>query len=241
MAETCSLDVADRGGLTLEGIGALLNVTRERVRQIEERAPPKIRDANQDRGPRQTHSVDAEVPVSSDRHLLHVELVGIGRRLSEQLAAKPDLMQHLRPGEFEEFVCDRLVSLGLEPQRVGSVNHKDGGIDIIFWPRSPTSFPFLGAAQVKHHRDPDARVGSSSVRDFAGAIAGHPFSSGLLVTNTGFTPDAEWFAREKARLVRLRGFNDIIRWLRNDISSEEEWREIPEEIELCPGVVIKIR
>ena len=79
------------------------------------------------------------------------------------------------------------------------------------------------------------------MRDFAGAIAGHPFSSGLLVTNTGFTPDAEWFAREKARLVRLRGFNDIIRWLRNDISSEEEWREIPEEIELCPGVVIKIR
>lgn len=35
MAETCALDVADRGGATLEEIGDLLNVTRECVRQME--------------------------------------------------------------------------------------------------------------------------------------------------------------------------------------------------------------
>lgn len=35
MAESCALDVADRGGATLEEVGDLLNVTRERVRQIE--------------------------------------------------------------------------------------------------------------------------------------------------------------------------------------------------------------
>lgn len=36
MEETCALDVADQGGKTLEEVGALLNLTRERVRQIEE-------------------------------------------------------------------------------------------------------------------------------------------------------------------------------------------------------------
>jgi hypothetical protein len=36
-AETCSLDVADRGGVTLEEIGQLTNLTRERIRQIEHR------------------------------------------------------------------------------------------------------------------------------------------------------------------------------------------------------------
>ncbi len=36
--ETCALDVADRGGATLEAVGAILNLTRERTRQIEVRA-----------------------------------------------------------------------------------------------------------------------------------------------------------------------------------------------------------
>lgn len=32
---TCALDVADQGGLTLEEVGDLLNLTRERIRQLE--------------------------------------------------------------------------------------------------------------------------------------------------------------------------------------------------------------
>jgi hypothetical protein len=33
--ETCTLDVAEQGGLTLEAVGALMSLDRERVRQIE--------------------------------------------------------------------------------------------------------------------------------------------------------------------------------------------------------------
>jgi hypothetical protein len=35
MKETCALDVADRGGITLEEVGEILNLTRERIRQVE--------------------------------------------------------------------------------------------------------------------------------------------------------------------------------------------------------------
>jgi len=35
MNETCALDVADRGGITLEEVGEILNLTRERIRQVE--------------------------------------------------------------------------------------------------------------------------------------------------------------------------------------------------------------
>jgi hypothetical protein len=44
MGETCALDVADRGGTTLEEVGAILNLTRERIRQVEVRGLTKIRN-----------------------------------------------------------------------------------------------------------------------------------------------------------------------------------------------------
>ena len=46
MAETCALDVADRGGITLEEVGAILNLTRERIRQVEVRGLTKIRGSS---------------------------------------------------------------------------------------------------------------------------------------------------------------------------------------------------
>ena len=45
MAETCSLDVADRGGITLEEVGEILNLTRERIRQVEVRGLLKLKMA----------------------------------------------------------------------------------------------------------------------------------------------------------------------------------------------------
>lgn len=47
MAETCALDVADRGGTTLEEVGAILNLTRERIRQVEVRGLYKIRTSRE--------------------------------------------------------------------------------------------------------------------------------------------------------------------------------------------------
>ena len=44
MTETCALDVADRGGITLEDVGILLNLTRERIRQVEKSGLDKLRN-----------------------------------------------------------------------------------------------------------------------------------------------------------------------------------------------------
>lgn len=170
-----------------------------------------------------------------------VELVGVSTILLNQLAEDPFLLYQVSPATFEEFICDRLFAMGFEPRRVGETNRKDGGVDVLFWPRLKDAFPFLGAAQVKHHRDPNIKERPATVREFAGTISTHPFNAGILITNTSFTPDAEWFAREHAKLLRLRDFSDIRRWLLNNFSDEAEWREIPATIELCPGITIKIR
>lgn len=42
LVESCTLDVADAGGLTLEGVAEAMNLTRERVRQIEAKAQAKV-------------------------------------------------------------------------------------------------------------------------------------------------------------------------------------------------------
>jgi hypothetical protein len=46
MKDTCSLDVAERGGITLEEVGEIMNLTRERIRQVEVRGLLKLRMAS---------------------------------------------------------------------------------------------------------------------------------------------------------------------------------------------------
>jgi hypothetical protein len=43
LEETCALDVAERGGITLEEVGEILNLTRERIRQLEVTALDKMK------------------------------------------------------------------------------------------------------------------------------------------------------------------------------------------------------
>ena len=43
LEETCALDVAERGGVTLEEVGDIMNLTRERIRQVEASGLDKLR------------------------------------------------------------------------------------------------------------------------------------------------------------------------------------------------------
>lgn len=56
LGHSCSLDVADAGGLVLELVGVRMNLTRERVRQLEVRGLHKVKAAIAE-----AEIVDAEV------------------------------------------------------------------------------------------------------------------------------------------------------------------------------------
>ena len=93
---------------------------------------------------------------------------------------------------------------------------------------------------MKHHRG-DQKTGRDAV-DRLLAWKDSYFGVGLLVTNTSFTHDAVWTAQQErnARFLRLRDFPDLKRWLEGRFGEEEDWREIPDRIELAPGVVIEV-
>jgi hypothetical protein len=48
LEHTCALDVAEKGGITLEEVGEIMNLTRERIRQVETRGLLKLREATED-------------------------------------------------------------------------------------------------------------------------------------------------------------------------------------------------
>jgi hypothetical protein len=46
LEHTCALDIAERGGITLEEVGEIMNLTRERIRQVEASGLEKLREGH---------------------------------------------------------------------------------------------------------------------------------------------------------------------------------------------------
>jgi Restriction endonuclease/XPA protein C-terminus len=162
------------------------------------------------------------------------------REITWLLADPIERLKHVGAKKFQYIIADRLERMGMSVQLVGDVYSKDGGVDIIAYP-SKCAIPFILAIQAKHHHT-DRKTSVVPVRDLHGVLTSQTsdFHLGLIVTNTSFTAHAKWFADHNKRLLRLRDIDDLCRWLRNDFVNEFEWREIPNQIELAPGVKITL-
>lgn len=183
---------------------------------------------------------DRQGPAVRHRAQPIVELVSLTPEVISQIAANPRDMSSLTPERFELLVADRLAAMGLGVKRLGPANRPDGGIDILAWPERNAAIPFLLAVQAKHSRV-GRPVPPADVREFRGVLSTIPVDIGLLVTNTRFTAEAAWAAREGPRILRLREFEALKRWLRNDFASESWYDDVPSEISLGPGLRIAIR
>lgn len=168
-----------------------------------------------------------------------IHVVPMSEEFMAALAASPGALSSLSPEDFEILVADRLAAMGHGVRRVGATTHEDGGIDIVAWPERNAAFPYLLAVQVKHSRK-GRRVRPSVVRDLRGALSTSPFDVGLIVTNTTFTPKARLAARKDHYPIRLRDFDDLVRWLRSDFEAGVLEQDLPEEILLGPGLRIAL-
>ena len=110
--------------------------------------------------------------------------------LVSELSTAANLME-LNPFEFEELVANLFGKMGLESKLTRS--SRDGGVDCVaFDPR-----PVLGGKVVIQAKRYKHTVGVSAVRDLYGTMLNEGASKGLLVTTSGYGPDAFNFARDK--------------------------------------------
>jgi hypothetical protein len=63
-----------------------------------------------------------------------------------------------------------------------------------------------------------------------------------ISTPSAFTRDAIWKAQQEGNraFLRLRDFADLRRWLQENFGDEQDWRELPDRIELAPGIVVEV-
>lgn len=125
-----------------------------------------------------------------------VEFNMVDRRFVDQgdalqgLESRPNLMD-LTPTEFEVLVANLFGKMGLESKLTRA--SRDGGVDAIAYDARPV----LGGKvviQAKRYRN---TVGVEAVRDLYGTMLNEGANKGILVTTSGYGPDAYNFSKDK--------------------------------------------
>lgn len=125
-----------------------------------------------------------------------VEFDMVDKRFVEQsdiladLESRPNLMD-LNPFEFENLVSNLFKQMGLETKLTRS--SRDGGVDAVAYDVRPV----IGGKvviQAKRYRN---TVGVAAVRDLFGTMMNEGANKGILVTTSGYGPDAFDFAKDK--------------------------------------------
>jgi hypothetical protein len=185
-------------------------------------------------------NVGVFAPEQAPSERAHV-IGAIAGDLVARIFRTPEDIFRISPEEFEQLVMDRLAAMRYVVKQVGKTNQPDGGIDIVFSPRPGDGLPFLGAVQVKHHARPDLRSGVEVVHSMVGVLERHrgKFNLGMVVTNTSFTQEAQWFVEPLQLFLRLRDGSDVRRWVAGDFANPRERREFPTSIELTSKLILE--
>ncbi len=106
------------------------------------------------------------------------------------IESRPNLMD-LNPFEFEHLVTNLFTRMGLEAKLTRS--SRDGGVDCVAF----DTRPIVGGKVVIQAKRYKNTVGVSAVRDLYGTMMNEGANKGILVTTSGYGPDAFDFAKDK--------------------------------------------
>jgi restriction system protein len=110
--------------------------------------------------------------------------------LLSEVESRPNIMD-LSPFEFETLVSNLFGKMGLESKL--SRSSRDGGVNAVAFDKRPV----LGGKVVIQAKRYRHTVGVSAVRDLFGTMMNEAANKGILVTTSGYGPDAYEFAKDK--------------------------------------------
>jgi transcriptional regulator with XRE-family HTH domain len=240
---TANTEEANRIGQALSGIRAELGLTQDELAYRGGFSRIALSQWERGRWPpsmRPIYQWCTALGLVAEDDEPQVSFLDVTPQLLMLLRDNPDELRNLSPERFEQVIAERIDRMGYDVQLTGATTRRDGGIDLIAVPKIKTVGSFLMAAQVKHHRT--GRTTGRPEVDRMLAWKDSPFRVGVMVTNTTFSQDAKWLADQASNkaFLRLRDFEDLKRWLRDQFGSEFDWREIPDVISLAPGITVPV-
>lgn len=167
-----------------------VRATRERFLEID-LARVDLRACLRNLGAQVSARASEAVPVKPI-----VDFDMVDKRFVEQsdiladLESRPNLMD-LDPFEFENLVGNLFQRHGLETKLTRS--SRDGGVDVVAFDQRPV----LGGKVVIQAKRWRNTVGVAAVRDLYGTMLNEGANKGILVTTSGYGPDAFDFAKGK--------------------------------------------
>lgn len=139
-----------------------------------------------------------------------IEFNTTDRRFVEQgdlsfLSSAQNLMD-LTPSEFEKLIVKLFQDLGLDAKLTQA--SRDGGVDCVAYDVRP----IIGGKVVIQAKRYRHTVGVSAVRDLYGTMGHEGANKGILVTTSGYGPDAFSFAKDKP--IELIDGGGLLHYLR---------------------------
>ena len=137
------------------------------------------------------------------------KLIAINNDLLSQLKANPEDIHRLTPRKFEELIAELLKDRGWDVELTKET--RDGGKDILAYLETDVG-RLLCLVEAKKYRK-DRPVGVSLIRNLYGTLCDANATSGMLVTTSTFTQDAQIFQERHQYKLALRDYTHLVDWI----------------------------
>jgi restriction system protein len=136
-------------------------------------------------------------------------IVSANEAMVEALKKHPKDIFRLSPRKYEELIAELLDDMGYEVSLTKAT--RDGGKDILASMKTECG-DFLCLVEAKRYRQ-ERKIGVSLVRTLYGTLCDYQATSGMLVTTSTYSPDAQAFQKNHQYQLSLRDYTDVAGWI----------------------------